>query len=76
MKNPMPDSGKAVFLSYAHEDADVARRIAEALRGEGIDAWFDESALRGGEAWDARCARGFGFRVWSFGLKAEMEVAA
>ena len=48
---------KAVFLSYAHEDADTARRIAEALRGEGIEVWLDESALRGGEAWDASIRR-------------------
>src|SRR5881394_4482202 len=49
----MSDPGKAVFLSYAREDADAARRIAEALRGAGIDVWFDESELRGGDAWDA-----------------------
>ena len=33
----MTDSGKAVFLSYAHEDADIARRVAESLRSEGVD---------------------------------------
>jgi hypothetical protein len=27
----MSDSGKAVFLSYASQDADAARRIADAL---------------------------------------------
>jgi Tol biopolymer transport system component len=43
----------AVFLSYASQDADAARRIAQALRAEGIEVWFDESALAGGEAWDA-----------------------
>lgn len=44
----------AVFLSYAHEDAGVARRMAEALRAVGIDVWFDENELRGGDAWDAK----------------------
>jgi TolB-like protein len=43
----------AVFLSYASQDADAARRIAQALRAEGVEVWFDESALAGGEAWDA-----------------------
>jgi TolB-like protein/Flp pilus assembly protein TadD len=47
-------SGKAVFLSYASEDADAARRICEALRSAGLVVWFDQSELRGGDAWDHR----------------------
>ena len=47
-------SARAVFLSYAREDAAAARRIAEALRGVGIEVWFDESDLRGGDAWDQK----------------------
>jgi TolB-like protein/tetratricopeptide (TPR) repeat protein len=42
----------AVFLSYASEDAEAAQRICEALRGAGIEVWFDQSELRGGDAWD------------------------
>jgi TolB-like protein/Tfp pilus assembly protein PilF len=42
----------AVFLSYASEDAEAAKRICEALRAAGIGVWFDQSELRGGEAWD------------------------
>src|SRR4051812_23126963 len=49
----MSSAPKAVFLSYAREDADAARRIAEALRGAGIEVWFDQSDLRGGDEWDA-----------------------
>lgn len=44
----MSEPAKAVFLSYADEDAAVARRLAEALRAAGIPVWFDESELRGG----------------------------
>ena len=33
----------AVFLSYAREDTDAARRIAEALRSAMLEVWFDES---------------------------------
>jgi TolB-like protein/cytochrome c-type biogenesis protein CcmH/NrfG len=44
----------AVFLSYAREDATPARRIAEALRGFGVEVWFDQSELRGGDQWDAK----------------------
>ncbi|HEV7432781.1 MAG TPA: toll/interleukin-1 receptor domain-containing protein, partial [Steroidobacteraceae bacterium] len=43
---------KAVFLSYASEDAPAALRICEALRAAGIEVWFDQSELRGGDVWD------------------------
>jgi hypothetical protein len=38
----------AVFLSYASQDAEAARRICEALQAAGIEVWFDQSELRGG----------------------------
>jgi len=53
----MSDSTKAVFLSYASQDAAIARRICDALRAVGLDVWFDQSALRGGDAWDASIRR-------------------
>ena len=43
----------AVFLSYASEDAAAAQRICSALRAASIEVWFDQSELRGGDAWDA-----------------------
>jgi TolB-like protein/tetratricopeptide (TPR) repeat protein len=48
----MGESNKAVFLSYASQDADAAKRICEALRQGGIEVWLDQSELRGGDAWD------------------------
>jgi TolB-like protein/Flp pilus assembly protein TadD len=52
-----PTTRGGVFLSYAREDTDAARRIAEALRGFGIEVWFDQSELRGGDEWDAKIRR-------------------
>lgn len=48
----MTDFPRAVFLSYASQDADVAKRICDALRAAGIEVWFDASELRGGDVWD------------------------
>ena len=48
----MGESNKAVFLSYASQDAGAAKRICEALRAGGIEVWLDQSELRGGDAWD------------------------
>jgi TolB-like protein len=48
------DSGKAVFLSYASQDKEAAQQLCNALRAAGIEVWFDQSELRGGDAWDVK----------------------
>ena len=48
----MAEPSHAVFLSYASQDAEAAQRICEALRAGGIEVWFDQSELRGGDVWD------------------------
>ena len=51
----MSDAAKAVFLSYASQDAPVATRIADALRQGGVEVWLDqEGGLVGGDAWDRK----------------------
>jgi TolB-like protein/Flp pilus assembly protein TadD len=49
---PVNEPSRAVFLSYASQDAEAAQRICEVLRAAGIEVWFDQSELRGGDAWD------------------------
>jgi TolB-like protein/Tfp pilus assembly protein PilF len=49
--------GGAVFLSYAREDAEAAKRIADALWGFGVEVWFDQNELRGGDTWDQKIKR-------------------
>lgn len=43
-----------VFLSYASEDRQAARRIGDALPGYGLEVWYDESELGGGDVWDQK----------------------
>lgn len=43
-----------MFLSYASQDTEAAKRICNALRAAGIEVWFDQSELRGGDAWDQK----------------------
>ena len=50
----MSETNKAVFLSYASQDAEAARRVSEALQAAGVEVWFDRSELRGGDAWDQK----------------------
>ena len=42
----MIEQTRAVFLTYASQDAEAARRICEPLQAAGIEVWFDQSELR------------------------------
>jgi TolB-like protein len=53
----MTRPSNAIFLSYASQDAGAARRIFEALGSAGLEVWFDQSELRGGDAWDQKIRR-------------------
>ncbi|MGO9717435.1 MAG: TIR domain-containing protein [Steroidobacteraceae bacterium] len=53
----MTDAGKAVFLSYASQDTEAAQTLCNTLRAAGIEVWFDQSELRGGDAWDTLIRR-------------------
>lgn len=46
-----------VFLSYASEDRRAAQLIRDALPGFGMEVWYDESELIGGDAWDQKIRR-------------------
>ena len=48
----MTEPSHAIFLSYASQDAEAAQKICEALRAAGVEAWFDQSELRGGDVWE------------------------
>src|SRR5579863_7551151 len=50
----MTEPARAVFLSYASQDAEAARSIADALQAAGVEVWFDQSELRGGDVWDQK----------------------
>jgi TolB-like protein len=47
----------AIFLSYSAHDEEAAQRICTALRAAGLNVWFDQNELRGGDAWDASIRR-------------------
>lgn len=44
----------AIFVSYASENREMARRVVEALTGEGLPVWFDTVELEPGEDYGRR----------------------
>ena len=49
-----------VFLSYAFDDSALARRIAEALRANGVDTWFADWCISAGDSIRQRIDEGLG----------------
>ena len=47
----------SVFLSYASEDRPAAQAIRDALPALGLEVWYDESGLDGGDVWDQKIRR-------------------
>jgi len=61
INNPAPEGGAphsnrppTVFLSYASADREAARVLRDALPALGLEVWYDESDLGGGEIWDQK----------------------
>lgn len=52
-----PAPRPTLFLSYASEDRTAVRQLRDALETAGLDVWYDESELGGGDAWDAKIRR-------------------
>ena len=53
---PLPPQ-PSVFLSYASEDRPAALALRDVLPTFGLEVWYDESALLGGDAWDQKIRR-------------------
>ena len=47
----------SVFLSYASEDRAAAQVLRDILPGFGLEVWYDESDLTGGDVWDQKIRR-------------------
>src|SRR5262249_32180287 len=45
------ESRGQVFLSHSGADMLAARQLAEILRQNGVDVWFDKDSLRPGDRW-------------------------
>ncbi len=53
-----PRNPRQVFISYAHEDEEAAKRLAGDLEAEGYPVWLAADSIRPGEKWAAAISRG------------------
>ncbi len=53
-----------VFLSHATADRRFATRLANALRGLGIQVWYSRSHLRAGQQWQDEIGRALKTCTW------------
>ena len=49
-------AGAYIFLSFAREDIETAKRLDAALRARGWEVWWD-ARLKAGEIWDEKIER-------------------
>src|SRR4026209_2187770 len=54
---PPQRTAPSVFISYASEDRIAARTLRDTLANAGLDVWYDENELTGGDAWDQKLRR-------------------
>ena len=52
-----PSSRPSIFLSYASEDRVAASLIRDTMAAAGLEVWYDENELGGGDAWDKKIRR-------------------
>src|SRR3954462_5983613 len=52
--NPPPAPRPSVFISYASDDRAAARKMRDTLASAGLEVWYDENELGGGDAWDQK----------------------
>lgn len=49
-----------VFLSYTHENMDLARNVAQTLQSNGIDTWWDQWCINAGDSLRQKIDEGLG----------------
>src|SRR4051812_28475137 len=54
---PPPGPRPSVFISYASEDRAAAKALRDGLLAMGLEVWYDENELTGGDAWDQKIRR-------------------
>lgn len=55
---PIIRNPRQIFLSHAHQDAEVAQKLAHDLEAHGYDVWIAQDSIRSGEKWVEAINRG------------------
>ncbi len=55
---PITRNPRQIFISHAHQDAEVAQRLAYDLKAHGYDIWIAPDSIQPGEKWAEAIGRG------------------
>lgn len=55
---PIERNPRQVFISYAHQDAQFAQRLANDLKAKGLEIWMAPDSIKPGEKWVEAINRG------------------
>ena len=58
IKKQYMNNGKQIFISYAREDVDSARKVYDDLKARGFKVWFDVETLLPGQNWELEIKKG------------------
>ena len=47
-----------IFISYSRTDESIVNRLRGALEKQGLDIWFDQTNIQGGDGWQERITHG------------------
>ena len=72
----MSDAPRKVFISYSHEDAALATRIADTLTAAGVQVWIDQQQMAPGDSFLARMNEGLGGADYVLFLVSEASLAS
>jgi len=75
MKYPEGEAFPFVFLSYARDDLDSARRIFQELTRAGVRVWFDKESLLPGQNWSGAVRKGIRGSRFFLALLSEKSVS-
>ena len=72
----MSDAPRKVFISYAHEDAVLAREIADKLKAAGVPVWIDQHEMKPGDSFIGRMNEGLSDADYVLLLVSEASIAS
>jgi hypothetical protein len=64
MRSRKPSPPREAFISHSARDRKFVKKLAQALRGQGIRCWYSEAHIRGAQQWHDEIGRALNRCDW------------